>query len=83
MFITKKKFQEELAKKEKAVAEQWERKFCEVDKEHWREHEAIRYREDVARRFEMLEKRVFALEKEVGLVKETTCSCATRTEIYY
>lgn len=73
MFITKKKFQEALEKEKNAINEKWERKFAEYDKNYWRDYETNRTREDVARRFDALEKRVFALEKEVGLVEETHC----------
>ena len=73
MFITKKKYEETIDKVKREVADQWERKFCEQDRRFWEDQEKNRIREDFARRFDSLEKRIYTLEKEVGLVEETRC----------
>lgn len=73
MFITKKKYEEAIDKVKREVADQWERKLAECDKRAWEEQEKYRIREDTSRRFDDLEKRIIALEKEIGLVEETRC----------
>lgn len=84
MFITKKKYEEELHKAKHEVTEQWEKKLCEFEKNTWMENNQRYQREYNERRFIELEKRVFALEKEAGLVKETpTCPCAPKAVMSY
>lgn len=80
MFITKKKYEEALRKVEKEVAEKWEHKLAEYDRNYWREQETNRQREDIARRFDELSRRIHELEKSHGLVEETpVCPYAPKT----
>ena len=75
MFIAKRKYEEELHRAKMEVAEQWERKLCDLEKRMWEEQERVRIREDYARRLEAMEKRILTIEKEIGLVDDTRCHC--------
>lgn len=83
MFFTKKKFDEALEKEKNAINEQWERKFAEYDKSYWRDYETNRTREDIARRFDELSRRVHELEKTLGVAKEEpVCPYAPKCASY-
>lgn len=71
MFITKKAYEKLIENEKKAVAEKWEQKLCDAEKRIWEEQERYRVREDTARRFDELSRRIRELEKITGLVEET------------
>lgn len=77
MFISKKKYENDLHEAKVEVAEEWERKLSENEKRMWEEQEKYRIREDFSRRFDALEKRILTLEKGHNLVEDTpTCPLA-------
>lgn len=70
MFITKRKYEEAIHKAKMEVAEQWERKLCDLEKRTWEEQERVRIREDYSRRLEAMEKRILTIEKKIGIAEE-------------
>lgn len=70
MFITKKNYQKALEEQKMKLEAEFERKWNERDENNWRREDENRYRENAFRRFDDIEKRVFALEKAAGLAEE-------------
>ena len=67
MFISKKKFEEQLHKARMETAEKWETKLVECEKHYWERDEKNHERE----RLDRLDERILKCEKKLGLVEET------------
>lgn len=71
MFISKKKYEKALAEQKAAVTAEFERKMAEHENLWWKGRSMYEEGERNNRRFLDIEKRIYALEKKVGIVEET------------
>lgn len=70
MFITKKNYEDALAKQKEEINREWEKMFAERDERFWRQKSEDDFREEVRRRFNAIEKRVHELEKYAGFEED-------------